>query len=382
MKKNADRSFVLLFTALTLVIPVLIIALNFFQDPHHRYRSKVPTERLEELAKSPDKILTVPGTYDDRILLKRFMEVSPAPRILVLGGSIAMDFQQEMFTERLLNAGVTAGSIQDFVAIWALAEKNHFHPRMTIMVLAEYNLHPQSFNERYLSIYEDYLRFSQKGISLRAMFSEKTSQFKDLLSLQTTQSSLMGLFTHSKEQTQDLVSRSGFDFALPARTLSFSMLYPKDYEERTPKVTNPLGVAHGLGEAQVFEKWNVQGGGLRFELLRQLIRRIQDQGSRVLILTMPYHPQAYAVIRENPKAYANFKNYLQAIRLIAAESGVDFYNQADSTSFWKEDEFTDGVHLKTAVIYRWIKAADQEFQLGIANDAFGKEPIYPKSAKR
>lgn len=362
------RNSVLLFIFFFIMTPTVLIVFNYTMDPNHRYRFSVPSDVLSTLSQSNDKVLTVPPNYDDRALVKKFILASEPPQVVVIGGSRVLNVQDDFFVEpyrsHLLNTAVMAGTIRDYVAIWEIIESQGFKPQYVFICLEEQSMNTYSQNDRYLSIYEYYSAFFNQGASLRQQLMGLTTNLKDLLSMQTTGGSFAILMQQS-ESSWNLAPRENYDTTLHAKTQSFSMLYPAQNEQRTPKVVDPMGRANGYGEIKVFEMWN-RGDRRGYDHLIALIRRIKRIGATPVMIGMPYHPEAYRLIQTSPKAVDNMLHFIDQLKQIAEDEGVFFYDAIEEhhNDFINAD-FLDGVHLKRpaehALFYSVAQAADLEF---------------------
>src|SRR3990167_6494675 len=67
-----------------------------------------------------DEIFITPDNFDERLYVISHLKVIPKPDILLLGSSLVMLVDSQMFNKDLsiFNAGVSGASIQDYIAIW------------------------------------------------------------------------------------------------------------------------------------------------------------------------------------------------------------------------------------------------------------------------
>lgn len=370
MNTITHKKFNLRFLALFFLFPAALILFNFSIDPNHRYRFGVPTETLVKLARSPELVLTTPENYDDRALLKKFIPVSVPPRILVMGGSRVLNIQAEMFKDSgLLNTAVMAGTIRDYVALWQIAKQAGFRPEIIFIGVEEQSMNSVSQNNRYLSIFEYFSAFYDSGLSLRQSLMGLMTHLKDLLSFETTAAAVK-ILGHNRRQNPEILPRKSYDENRHARTHSFSLLYPAGYEIRTPDVVNTWGRANGEGETKVFEKWNPQDRRGYHHLIA-LIEDIQRQGGKPVLVGMPYHPEAYKIIRSSARAYENMRLFVSELRKLSEKEGVYFYDAIEEHhAEFEEEDFLDGAHLKISDNYRLFRNVDQAANLGLTSADF------------
>ena len=368
-----SRRFVRRVVLFSCLFPLMLITLNYQVDPNCRHSFSVPNPTLRKLANSEDLVLSMPANYDDRALLKKFIPQAVPPDIVVLGGSRILNAQAEFFQEpwskKMLNVGVTAGTMRDYVALWEIIEQQGFHPKVVFVCVEEQSLNSASQNDHYLSIYEYYTAFYAQGISLRPKLQGLTASLKDLLSFETTFASLkLLLASEARNAGGRLMSRTHYDKRLPVRTHSFSMLYPATEEETSSEIAAAQGRANGMGEVRVFERWNrtdTQG----YDHLRALLRRITHAGAKPVLVGMPYHPEAYRTLRQTPIPYANMLYFVEALKKIALSESIFFYDAIEThhNNFVPSD-FLDGVHLKMSQNYHLFKDASRAANLLIARE--------------
>lgn len=373
--KQSYETFIRAFIAFFFLFPAGLAYFNYHQDPNHRYRFSVPEETLLKLVNSPDFVLTVPQNYDDRAFLKKSVRLVNPPATLVLGGSRVLNIQTEMFADSrrpVLNAGVTAGTIRDYIAAWQLVKQTGFRPSTVILGIEEQSLNGVSQNDRYLSLLEYYEAFFQKDFSLRVKFMGVTTDFKDLLSLQTTVASFKSIFSDRKEESR-LIPKKEYQADQGARTSSFGILYPKSYENKPVATVQNQANANGRGELKVFEAWNTKDRR-GYDQLIALIRDIKKSGAAPIIIGMPYHPEAYRLINESPKAAGNLRIFADELQRIAEKEKVDYYDAIiqHQTDF-KPEDFMDGVHLKALPNYRLFRKAAEAAGIPFINNHFPEE---------
>lgn len=360
-RKHYGR-FVHAFIGFFFFLPAALGAFNYFMDPANRYQFSISEEGLRALSRSYNQVLSLPENYDDRALIKKFIRVTREPSVVLLGGSRIGNIQAEMFREpfrrELLNTSVSAGTIRDYVAIWQMVKQRKFRPKFVILGLEQQSLNSVSQNDKYLSIYEHYEAFFQRGLSARVKFMGLTTDLKDLLSLQTTMASWQLLF--KKNQARGVLIPRSEQGEWAARTNSCSIIYPKDYESKPVELVNRWGLEHGMGDLKVFHHWNrsYRGG---YDPLEALIQDIKKSGAVPVVFLAPYHPEAYRLIEQSPKAFGNMQVFVEEIRKIASAEEIFCYDaMIEHHSDFRPEDFSDGVHLKMAPNHRLLKKVDEE----------------------
>lgn len=373
INKNSYQGFLAVFIFLFFATPCLLAGFNFRMDPNSRYHFSVGDELLKQLADSQDTLLTLPSNSDDRALLKKYIKLTRTQQrdFLVLGGSRVLNIQPNMLSDTykssFLNAGVTAGTIRDYIALWQLIKDYGLHPKIVLIGIEEQSLNSISQNNHYLSILEYYEAFFSKGISLRIKLMGLTTDLKDLLSLSSTISSIkMALHPKSSFVRPHLLSMKNFDYSVYARTPAFSVLYPHAYEHRALDTVNAEGEANGRGEQKVFEMWN-QKDARGNDQLRALLRDIKKSGAVPVLVGFPYHPEANRVIAQSARAQINLNVFVDALSRLAVDEGVYFYDAIfQHRDLLSPIDFIDGAHLGQSATYKLLTAVSSDSKLELA----------------
>lgn len=379
MKNPGIRSYKLFvgsFIFFFFAFPAALFFFNYQVDPNHRYRFSIPEKTLKAFSSSADTLWISPENYDDRAFLKKYLAVANRPEILLLGGSRVANIREEMFREStgagFLNASVTAGTMRDYIAIWQMVKQRGFKPQVVFIGIEEQSLNFASQNDRYLSILEHYESFFEKGISPRLRFMGKTTDLKDLLSLQTTLASVRAL-SRQELGSGEFISRTRYKGETAARTRSLSLLYPASYRRRSAQTISAEANDNGRGELKAFGKWNIkdQRG---YDQLRALIRDIKKSGARPIVIGMPYHPEAHRMVLSDPEAGQKLKDFVSGVAEVAGSEKIFFYDAImEHASDFKEADFLDGVHLRTLPNYRLFRQASESSGLSVIDLDFKDE---------
>lgn len=338
-----------------------LLCFNYLLDPNNRYQFHVSESNLRLLAEVPGHALVVPGNYDDRILLKRFIQVAPRPDTAVIGGSRIMNLQRSpgplVLQTVFLNAGVSAGTLRDYIAIWQLMKKNKKIPKTIFLCVDPQALNRAAQNDQWLSLSDDFQAFFNASASGRYYVAALTSQLKDLLSLQTTLAAISKL--GQARVRPELLYLKDYAGLVPIRTASFALTYPSVYEEKDPLEVERMARSNGEGEIKAFRTWNRQDREY-LEQLKMLIKDMKQEGVRVVLVLMPYHPLSLQAIKQDSVALDNLVFFRDQLLKVGQECGIPYHDgfvdtQADRFS---NRNFSDGVHLK--------KDANQSFFDGIS----------------
>jgi len=123
------KKFLKWFIYIYLAFPIALLLLNYFVDPNYRYHMNISDDQLRILSRDPGKRLVVPKNYNDRELLKRYVQISGAPEICVIGGSRVMNLALADNPSEFFNAGLTNATVMDFVAVWQVFKNANAVPQ-------------------------------------------------------------------------------------------------------------------------------------------------------------------------------------------------------------------------------------------------------------
>ena len=118
------RKLAVLFSPILL----LVTAVNWAGDPARVFQHGEYEERIAA-ALAGGRNVTGPADFDDRLMRKRFVELTASlPEVLILGSSRVMTFQQAWFDRSIHNGGVSAATLEDVRSV------RHACPRAVILV--------------------------------------------------------------------------------------------------------------------------------------------------------------------------------------------------------------------------------------------------------
>jgi hypothetical protein len=225
---------------------------------------------------------------------------------MILGGSRIMNIRG------MLNAGVSRGTIQDYINIWESIKLNHKIPKTLILCLDR-----QSFSE----IKDN--QSSSDDTFTRSRVENALNQFFEFITI------------------FKIIDKIAHERKLPAKDATFSFIYPFKYENKSDKEIIRLSYATGVGENAEFKTFKRL---YKFDLLELLMRDIKKH-SFMLVILLPYSPIVLKVIAFSPDSKKNMEDFRADLCDLCRRLGVYYY---DGMSDRLEDlDFMDGVHLKT-----------------------------------
>lgn len=353
-------------------MPLGLMFFNYRVDPNNRYHFELSEQHLAVLSRSPDRLLTVAKNYDDRIFLKKFIASSPKPSFLIMGGSRVLSVQSEMlrtpYQNRFLNAGLTAATVRDYIAVWQILKNQRKIPDKILLSVAPQAVNGYTQNELWLSLVEYYLKFWGQENGIRLSFLRWTSQIKDLFSFETTRESFRRM--GNPRLSDRLMPRSRYDGKQYVRTSSFARLSPEYFWPPSEDLVRMWAESTGEEEAARFKIWNCLDE-TGFDHLGKLIHDMKRHGCRVALVAMPYHPIVYDRIQNSSKAFQNLQYFSRRMRQVAEQEGILFYDalgvKQDGTD---AHDFFDAVHLKPDTAYLLFRDIDRAAGWDIFADSF------------
>ncbi len=338
-----------------LAVPVLIMILNYAADPFDRYHISAGSEDLSELSKSEDRLLLVPANYEDRLLIRKMIQAREKPETVLLGGSRIMNIHGGMVREDrrkgFLNAGVSAGTVADYTALWQLLKQEGKIPRTVYLEIdaqAVYSNYSGDF--LWASNAEAYFSFKcrqtgKKKFNKLFKIARRLAQFHlgRLTSWTWTSKSLE---KKSLERLPfKLISTAEYDGNSPARTPSFGLFYGKPSQPITREFLEEWGRKNGEKEISYFSDPRALSDEA-YQEISDLIREMVFSGVKVAVFIPPAHPKSYEAVKANAEAYAGMMRFTEKVREISRLSGAVFYDGIEENrSLAGTMDFVDGVHL-------------------------------------
>ncbi|MDP8212205.1 MAG: SGNH/GDSL hydrolase family protein, partial [Candidatus Zapsychrus exili] len=324
---------------------------NYRVDPNYRYSIHTIRPKLKKLAESNDLALCTPTNYNDRVLIENYMEYVSKPRICVLGGSYVLNFQPEMlaFIDRseFLNLGVTAGNINDYIAIWQLIKDYKKIPDIVI-VCVEFQSLCSSQSKSWISLQKYYSRFFNMQGSILPCILKIQLNLKDLLSLETTIESFRVMIFQEKTKGFEVVKECDIYSALEntgGKTRSFSKVYPKRIDEIDENALESKALYISIGATNAWRHW-APANNTEFQKLEKLLRDIKEVGSAPVLVLMPYHPTVFQAISRDNGSYEKMTVFRNKLLQIARREDACFYDaMLKYRDKYPRKLFRDGVHL-------------------------------------
>ena len=355
----------LLYFKSLLFLPVLLVvaAVNYTQDPANIFmfgEAKV-AQALIDGHMVTDCTLSPSG---ERLLQKFYIEQkAAAPEVVLLGSSHTMEISSKYFHgQSFFNHTVAGATLEDYIALYGYYKKSGKLPKTVIITVD-----PWMFNINYQMTYwktiadsYDWMMARQGHVSHEIKFRpsqlipEKLGQMFSFYYFQQ-------IFVYLKESGFKLKAgknaHSAYAFRITTERYNElttiapdgSRIPDRALRETTPEEirANTMAFFAETGERR-HAGFNRIDPGVRknFEFL---VSTIQQDGVKVVLLLLPYHPYVYQSFKE--KNFALIHQFEDDLNRYADEHGIEVSGSYDPFILGaKEGDFLDGVHFKEAVL--------------------------------
>ncbi len=355
------------------LVPVLFIVFNYSIDPYGRYQPLASQTILEKLAASSEEVLITEFNYNDRLLLKNYISSTPKPDLVVLGGSRILNIDSDVFTPeagRVLNAGVTGGTIRDYIGIWQVLKKQNKIPRKILLFLDLQAVYSNSSGIGWYSLSCPFLTFEYGRLKTSKYLKlvSKTYRKKTSFHLESLSSSDVLKKSFQRLKVPRTRSRLALKTTLhsknAARTPALGLIAPEaSTEEKEQAFIDHWGKENGRGESSILSEWGNFSEDA-FKELSSLLEDIHAQKSEAVVFLMPSHPLSYGIVEKNPAALANLIIFVKKIEALCSQQGALLYDGLrEHHQDISNDDFKDGVHLKKESIDRFLSRAARDLKL-------------------
>lgn len=178
------------FILTIIVITILILSLNYFQDAGNQFFHKKSFEKNVVNALLNNFNVMICTNYDDRSLKKaEINEINSKPKLLILGSSRTLSINSDLVEEqKFYNASVTGARLEDDIAIYYLFQKKGWNPNVIIISLDPWILYRNNdkmlwrltFASEYKLAKEKFLNSHESTVFLneiRGVFDKYTGLF-------------------------------------------------------------------------------------------------------------------------------------------------------------------------------------------------------------
>jgi len=353
-----------LFAIIMLIGVGAIVALNTFVDA-----AGIGTyDRVYELAsrQGAHELVDWQDLFDQRAWVKAKIE-RECPDVLILGSSTVGALRQEMFGDRrVLNAWLSAPTIEDFEALTVVLERAHCQPRSIVVGIDPWFANAAFGDQRWESLIDDYVAYQPTAsrLRLRALAMVRAwDLFKERLNWGTTRASLAALWTRARSESPSLprlVRAEPDELCATLTTPHYIRANDGHYVScaafvPSPAVVDDIARNYVAANTHEIRNWK-EVDPERMRRLADVVKRWAAH-SNVILVAPPYHPKAWSALQSNPTIAANLSTL---DRELGALQGAHYINLRDpGVARCAATEFEDGHHGQPACARKLVEHLSQ-----------------------
>lgn len=348
------RSF-LVTVSLLLALVLLINGVAAWDRGRHE-------ARVQRLAREfrPGLALVFSGYVDERRLQKARIATIPPPRMVAFGSSRIRELSSravDASAGTFYNAGMSAASVEDYIAVWALLRASGKIPDLAIFSLDAWLFNAAHEQVRWLALRDIVTRFLEQhdeGRGMALVFGEAKYHWyrlREFVSFTVLKTSLADL-------ERPLLGRDRLGERV-AEALQRDLV-PEDEVGGRNAIRADGSVIRAAGRPTIADlrataERYVRGGdthlgGFRWDTQRAhrlelLWRDMRAHGVQVVAYMAPYDPFAWQLLRSDPMQTTAIETTATFLRDLAARLHVRFLDVSDPAVIpCEEAEFYDAEH--------------------------------------
>ena len=338
----------------------LIVFINYTVDPARLFKTKDFERRIADALIAGYNVTNLENTnYDDRIL-QQFMIFSLTAKkdVGVFGSSRVMSISSEMFPRKtVLNNGVTAASLEDYISLYEIYRERHVIPSIVIIGVDHWIFNKNNFLikwQRFGAYYSKFISLIPRtSFDLKIRPQDYVSPiWQQLFSLSYFQDSIQFL----RASHFNLFSKndpSGW-FTLTNHKWNENETILVDGSRTNRKSTrdrSPVDVSKMVqDEISMNDCPNSYGyveldQGLKQKFI-SFIKFMKKDGVRVILFLPPYHPVSYDFYMHSNKykILKDVEDFLINVAKTCDLTLVGSYNPGSLSI--PESSFLDSMHLR------------------------------------
>lgn len=286
------KRFIINIVLVLLPICLIVVLVNFFEDPAHLYGNRDYEEQLARMiVVSKKNVTNVDKDFSIRIFKKKLCEnyiVSDSIDVLVLGSSRVHQISTRNFRgKKLLNMGVSGATIEDECALMYTCVLSGLKPSLVLLGIDPFYFNANCVNERTKELrkqYDEYLtEIGQNKTRSQVVFDWE--KWGNLLSFSYFQQGIKYFGVGNKEMT--VTDR--FENKLDTWHYDGSITYGEEVRKRSVEEVNEIAGSFTYYQWNKFNEISLE----KAESLIELIDYIKSQNADILIFLPPYHPVTY-----------------------------------------------------------------------------------------
>jgi hypothetical protein len=310
---------------------------------------------------------------DERRFQQARLESLPRPRLVAFGSSRVMAVSHALTGAGegdFYNAGMSAATVEDFIALWSILERRGKRPEIAWFSLDGWVFNRTLEEIRWLVWADEVSSFLARAEVGRALGGPPPGavllwyRAKELLSYTVLRTSLTDLrrLAGGRRRPGAEVAQALERALVPESELGGrrglradgSLVYEVEYQRLAPERTHEEAVRYVTAGRTGLEgfRWNAE----RAARLEVLWGEMRVAGVRVVAWLPPYHPEAWRLLQGDPQRAAALAAVRRFLEGAAARTGAHFRDFSDPASLGCDAvDFYDAVHARPACLRRLLE---------------------------
>jgi hypothetical protein len=348
----------LIHLLLLLPFPLLIIGINYYQDPAYLFQDSRYEEGIASYLSDGYNVTNVQNC-DERLVQKFFIEkIHECPSEVILGSSRIMQIGSK-FAEngKLVNSGVSGASLEDYLALYYLYEKKGCPIKKITLGLDPWILNENNGQIRWKTLAQECSEFVKKishntDSIIPISTTSKYARYGELLSLSYFKTSLSYLFKSKNNVYKSVKSNMNDEFT---KLKDGSIEYDKLTRSATPYEIQSRADIFTIADP-VYSLGNYTEFSKKYQLwLTRFVEYLQGKGIKVEFFLSPFHPTVYKYFL-NKKYYHIVFDTEKYYRSFATNHHIKVVGSFDPSKYNLDNNiFIDGLHISEkgiAIIYK------------------------------
>lgn len=350
--------------SLYLLIPLLIICVNYFSDPANLYHEEYELSIADKLLKGYN--VTNVYNHNERLLQKKIIQNNPVcPDAIVLGSSRGMILNKFISqSPSFFNHSMSGSVLEDYIAIYELYEQRGCPLKLVIISLDPWVLNDNNGETRWKSLQSEYNSFLEK---LYKKHSTNTilnfgsyENYSQLLSFSYFKNSVYYLtkgIGRENAKATNVADNYGLT-RLPDGSISWSAQFrdaPQTVVDRRANDVLATDPVEYLGKFDHLSDHYKR-------LLVDFVTHLQRKHIKVEFLLTPFHPVVYSSFAVK-KDYRNVLASERFFKSIAKKKGMEVYGSFDPAEVnLNNSDFYDGFHCNMNALTKIINLRMRSMQ--------------------
>ena len=281
---------------------------------------------------------------DDRQFIRnRILHETLDPKILVIGSSRIMQISNDNFKEQVLNLGVGGGSIEDHIAITAMALEK-FNPNMILLGVDPWLFNVQNDQYRWESFSKEY-QLALENIQLmnnnNKVLKYYSSNYK------------YNFYEKFLENFYVFLNKRNLKFDLKSNKIENNQrdIILRDGKRVYGKKSNKEKIKAKVVE---YSMYKYEFSKKNHDIYKKFIKYLVDvKKKKVVLVLTPYHQSSYELTIQAKPVYLNLEN---KFRKISEETNVQIVGSYNSLLVsCNESQFYDITHPNDICMHKITK---------------------------